>query len=184
MESRVGKLLIANPNFPGESPFARTVIYVYQDDKVNGTVGVILNKQSRITVSMMCNQNQIMFPDTRPILYVGGPVSTNALLLLHSNDWYSSNTAEAGLGIRISSDTHMFFKIATGNEPLYWRAFAGKAVWRAGQLDSELEGAFPYVKNMWLLADANDDVIFNYDGKDQWIKAVDLCSQQTIDYFF
>jgi putative AlgH/UPF0301 family transcriptional regulator len=32
--SRVGKLLIANPNFPSESPFAKSVIYIYQDDEM------------------------------------------------------------------------------------------------------------------------------------------------------
>jgi len=182
--SRIGKLLIANPNFPSESPFAKTVIYIYQEDEINGTVGVILNKQSRTTVSMICEQNHIMFPDTASMLYMGGPVSPNALLMLHSDEWASSNTAAAGSNLRISSDTVMFHKIATGNEPVYWRTFAGKAAWRPWQLDKELEGKFPYVKNMWLLADANDDVIFNYDGEDQWIKAVDLCSQQTINYFF
>jgi putative transcriptional regulator len=182
--SRVGKLLIANPNFPIQSPFYKSVVYIYQDDSVNGTVGVILNKQSQTSVSEMCDQNQIMFPDTAPLLYVGGPVNTNSLLMLHSDEWASSNTASAGAGIRISSDSFMFHKIATGNEPIYWRIFAGKAAWRVGQLDKELEGKFPYVKNMWLLADANDDITFNYDGEDQWIKAVDLCSQQTIDHFF
>ena len=182
--SRVGKLLIANPNFPSESPFAKSVIYIYQDDEINGTHGVILNKSSRRSIAMMCEQNEIMFPDTRPMLYLGGPVSPNALIMLHSDEWSSSNTAAAGPGLRISSDTHMFFKMATGNEPIYWRTFAGKAAWNVWQLDKELEGEFPYVKNMWLIADANDDVVFNYDGEDQWIKAVDLCSQQTINHFF
>ena len=182
--SRVGKLLIANPNFPEESPFAKTVIYIYQDDEINGTVGVVLNKVSRMSITMLCEQNEIMFPDTAPLLYLGGPLLPNSLLLLHSDDWSSSNTAMAGEGLRISSDNHMFFKIATGNEPIYWRAFSGHAGWRVGQLDKELEGTFPYVKNMWLLADATEDVIFNYDGEDQWIKAVDLCSQQTINHFF
>lgn len=182
--SRVGKLLIANPNFPIQSPFYKSVIYLYQDDSANGTVGVILNKQSQTSVSEMCDQNQIMFPDTAPLLYVGGPVSFNSLLMLHSDEWASSNTASAGTGIRISSDVFMFHKMATGNEPIYWRIFTGKAAWKVGQLDKELEGKFPYVKNMWLLADADDDITFNYDGEDQWIKAVDLCSQQTIDHFF
>lgn len=182
--SRVGKLLIANPNFPDGSPFSKSVIYIYQDDEVNGTVGVILNNSSQLSVSKMCDQNGIMFPDTMPMMHVGGPVKRNALLLLHSDEWQSSNTASAGSRLRISSDSHMFFTISTGNEPLYWRAFIGCSIWKMGQLDAELRGGFPYAKNMWLLADSNDDIIFNYHGEDQWIEAVDLCSQQTIDHFF
>jgi putative AlgH/UPF0301 family transcriptional regulator len=182
--SKLGKLLIANPNFPDESPFSKKVIYIYQDDEVNGAVGVILNNSSQLSVSKMCDQNGIMFADTIPMMHFGGPVNRKALLLLHSDEWQSSNTASAGSTLRISSDNHMFFKISTGNEPLYWRAFLGCSSWKVGQLDAELRGSFPYTKNMWLLADSNDDIIFNYDGNNQWAKAVSLCSQQTINHFF
>jgi len=181
--SRVGKLLIANPNFPSESPFAKSVIYVYQDDPDAGTIGLILNKPST-SVSRFCDMNGVMFPDTEPRIHIGGPVNPSAIILLHTDDWLSTNSASIGNGLRISSDNFMFMKISTGNEPIYWRAFLGISAWRPGQLDTELEGEFPYVKNMWLIADANDDVIFNYDGEDQWVRAVDLCSQQTINHFF
>ena len=181
--SRVGKLLIANPNFPSESPFAKSVIYIYQDNPDAGTIGLILNKPSE-SVSRFCDINGVMFPDTEPRIHIGGPVNPTAIILLHTDDWVSTNSASIGNGLRISSDNFMFMKISTGNEPIYWRAFLGISAWRPEQLDTELEGEFPYVKNMWLIADANDDVIFNYDGEDQWIRAVDLCSQQTINHFF
>ena len=181
--SRVGKLLIANPNFPKESPFAKSVIYIYQDDARAGTIGLVLNKPT-LTLTDFCEENGIMFPDTVPMMHTGGPVNPTALVLLHTDDWESSNTASVGNGLRISSDNHMFLKISTGNEPIYWRAFYGLSAWRVGQLDKELAGEFPYVKNTWLLADATDDIIFNYDSEEQWIMAVDLCSQQTINHFF
>ena len=181
--SRVGKLLIANPNFPSESPFAKSVIYIYQDDSKVGTVGLILNKPTG-SVSRFCNENGIMFPDTQPTMHSGGPVNPSALILLHTDDWSSSNSIDIGTGLRISSDHNMFLKMSTGNVPLCWRTFFGVSAWRPGQLDKELESAFPYVKNMWLIADATEEVIFDYDSEDQWIKAVDLCSQQTINYFF
>lgn len=181
--SRVGKLLIANPSFPLGSPFAKSVIYIYQDDPVAGTVGVILNNPLT-TISEFCGTNGIMFPDTEPKLHTGGPVDPTALLILHTDDWSSKNTGYAGKQLCISSDTIMFHKIATGNEPVYWRAFFGISAWKPKQLDAELEGEFPYVKNTWLIAESNEDVIFNYDGEDQWVRALDLCSQQTINYFF
>jgi putative transcriptional regulator len=183
--SRVGKLLLSHPNFPIESPFARTVIYIYQDDSVNGTTGVVLNKPSRTSVSIMCEQNGVMFPDTQPLLHMGGPVNPTALLLLHTDEWNSSNTAMAGDKYRISSDNHMFLKISSGNEPVYWRAFSGYASWQPGQLDAEINGIVPYTKDtVWLTADANDDIMFEYDHDEQWEAALDLCSQQTIDHFF
>jgi putative transcriptional regulator len=181
--SRVGKLLIANPNFPSVSPFAKTVIYIYQDDSSIGTVGVILNKPT-ISVTEFCEDNGIMFPDDQARIHKGGPVSSTSILILHTDEWESSNTVKVGNRLSISSDNHMFLKMSTGNEPIYWRTFYGVSAWHPGQLDKELQGDAPYANNMWLIADADDDVLFNYDGHDQWVRAVDMCSQQTIAHFF
>ena len=178
MQSCLGKLLISHPSFPKQSPFSRSIIYIYQDDAVNGTAGIVLNKPSRTSVSMLCEQNQLMFGDTRPMMHMGGPVNTSALLLLHSDDWSSSNTASAGGRLRISSDNHMFLKLCQGNEPVYWRAFFGYSTWTPGQLQNELDNS------MWLTADADEHTIYNYDGDKQWNSALELYSQQTIDSYF
>jgi putative transcriptional regulator len=181
--SRVGKLLVAHPNFPENSPFCKTVIYIYDDNEVSGTLGFVLNRPT-VSLTDLCEDNGIMFPDTEPRLHLGGPVQTSALSILHSDDWCSTNTGFAGKRLFVSSDNLMLNKIAAGNEPLYWRAFAGRSTWVPGQLDAEIAGSRPYAKNTWILADADEDVLFNYNGDDQWIKAVDLCSQQTINHFF
>ena len=181
--NRVGKLLIANPNFPTESPFYNSVIYIHQDDEYEGTTGLILNKPQG-SVSRFCDHNGIMFPDTQPAIHYGGPVSETAIMMLHTDDWESNNTVDLRNGLRLSSDSHMFFKMSTGDTPIYWRTFYGMCMWRPGQLDKELAGEYPYIKNMWLTATPTEDVIFDYDGEDQWVKAVDLCGSQTIDYFF
>ena len=181
--SRVGKLLIAHPNFPVNSPFCKTVIYIYQDDPKTGTLGFVLNKAT-VSLTALCEDNGIMFPDTSPMLHLGGPVSPSALSILHSDDWASSNTGFAGKNLFVSSDNLMLTKIATGNEPIYWRAFAGRSTWAPGQLDAEISGSHPYSTNTWLVADADEDIIFNYTSHDQWIQSVDLCSQQTIEHFF
>jgi len=178
MQSRIGQLLISHPNFPLQSPFARSLIYIYQDDSVNGTVGAVLNKPSRTSVSSLCEQNGLMFADTQPMMYMGGPVNTGALLLLHTDEWSSINTANAGGKLRISSDNHMFHKISQGNQPVYWRAFFGFASWHPGQLQTEINN------KMWLTADADESIIYDYSGDKQWNKALELCSQQTIDHFF
>ena len=178
MQSQLGKLLISHPNFPQQSPFNKSLIYIYQDDSINGTVGVVLNKASRTSVSMLCEQNEIMFGDTQPMMYMGGPVNTGALLILHTDEWASTNTANAGGRLRISSDNHMFLKLSQGNLPIYWRAFFGFASWTPGQLQNEMNSS------MWLTADADESIIYNYSGDKQWNKALELCSQQTIDHFF
>ena len=182
--NRIGKLLIAHPNVEKENIFARTVIYLYQDDPEQGSLGVILNKPSRFRISDVCAEKNIVFGDTTKRVYHGGPVNQQALVLLHSDDWQSANTANAGNNLCVSSDNTMLEKIATGNEPAYWRLFGGMCGWAPGQLDAELSGQWPYrPENSWLIAQANDELVYDYDGKAQWTNLVETSSQQMFDKY-
>jgi len=182
--NKVGKLLIANPTMPEENSFAKTVIYIYADDE-RGTTGVVLNKPSLTTVQQLCYDHKITYPSSSPMVHIGGPVNKSAMVLLHTDDWNSQNTAHAGNNLLISSDKLMMLKMSQGNEPIYWRMLVGLSCWAPGQLDMEIRGQFPYSKeHQWLTADPSEDIIFGYDGEEQWNKALELCSQQTIDQWF
>jgi len=186
MHSRIGKLLVAHPHFPLNSPFAKSVIYIYQDDSVNGTVGVVINKPSRTSISELAGQNNINFGDTQKMVYMGGPINRSSLLLLHTNDWHSANTAAAGPTLRVSSDNHMLMKLSHDtNQPCYWRLFIGTSGWAPGQLDAEMKGN-PSLGSAgsWLTCDLEESIMFNKDGDKQWHNALALCSQQTMDQYF
>ena len=183
--SKVGKILIANPTMTSENPFAKTVIYIYADDPVQGTTGVILNKPTENSVQDLCYDHKVTYPSSAPKVHLGGPVNRTAIVLLHTDDWNSQNTALAGNNLLISSDKLMFLKLSQGNEPIYWRMMVGLSSWAPDQLDMELKGQFPYNKtHQWLTADPNEDIIFGYDGEEQWNKALELYSQQMIDFYF
>jgi putative transcriptional regulator len=184
MENRVGKLLIATPTMPAENFFAKTVVYIYADDD-RGTTGVILNKESNTTVQDLCYDHKINYPNSSPKVYIGGPVNKSAMVLLHTDDWQSQNTALAGKNLLVSSDKIMMLKMSEGNEPIYWRMIVGLSVWAPGQLDMEIKGQFPYNEaHEWLTVDPTEDILFEYDGEEQWNKALELYSQQMIDYYF
>ena len=164
--------------------FYKTVIYVYLDDPTEGTKGIVLNMPSVLRIQQVCRQRDIFFPDSEKRIYQGGPVAGDAVIMLHTPEWQSRNTTTAGPDYLLSSDYDMFEKLAEGNEPVYWRMFAGIASWAPGQLDMELNGDFPYLpENSWLIADANDDIIFEYEGYEQWDKALELSSQQMFDSY-
>lgn len=183
--SRVGKILIANPTMPKENPFAKSVIYIYADDSRQGTVGVIINKPSHTSVQKLCYDHRVTYPSRGPMVHMGGPVNPSAMILLHTDDWNSQNTAHAGNNLLISSDKLMFLKLAEGNEPCYWRMIVGFSSWAVGQLDMEIKGQFPYSKeHRWLTADPSEDILFAYDGEEQWDKALELASHQTIAHWF
>jgi putative transcriptional regulator len=179
MSDYVGKVLIAHPNLNQDEPFHRTVIYIYQHDPEKGTIGVITNKKSRFSVADLAADKNIPFGDTSKFLYHGGPVNQQALVMLHTDDWTSSNTAPAGRKLCVSSDEFMIEKLSTGNEPAHWRMFGGMAAWGPGQLEAELSGTWPYrSENSWLIAKAPEQLLFGTDGDKQWQKCFEISSAQ------
>lgn len=183
--SLTGKLLIAHPNVPVGNPFHRAVIYLYQDNTQEGSIGVIINKPSKFSLVEVFKDKGLEYPWSKKFIYHGGPVTQNALVLLHTNDWSSTNTATGGLNLCVSSDNQMFEKLAMGDEPIYWRLFGGMCGWAPGQLQAEMKGSFPYrAENSWLTAEANDTFIFSQQGEKQWQMAFELSSQQLFDQYW
>ena len=184
LENYQGTLLVAHPRLPLGNPYKETVIYVTQDN-TNATIGLILNINSNTSVQKICNEKGILFTDGRPKIYKGGPINSSALMMLHSNEWISEHTQEAGLSYSVSSDTFMFEKIGQGNYPIYYRIFAGITAWQPGQLNAEVKGHGPYTEShSWLLVTPDDDIMFGCQGSEQYQRALDMCSQQTFDQYF
>lgn len=175
MQSYQGKLLVAHPNL-NDGLFARSVIYLYQHDP-RGALGLILNKPTPWKLSNFLFEKGFEYLGSE-IFYKGGPVNEKAIVLLHDNNWYSSNTMQVGNNLAISSDLVMLEKLATGNFPNKWRIFSGISSWGPGQLEMEIGSS-----NGWQIAAPNDTIVFDQDGERQWNKAVQLCSQQLIDQY-
>jgi putative AlgH/UPF0301 family transcriptional regulator len=76
----------------------------------------------------------------------------------------------------------MFQKLSMGDQPSYWRMFTGVASWAPGQLEAELEAQPPFRKeHSWLIAEPNDELLFENDSDTQWQAAVDLSAKQLFD---
>lgn len=76
-----GSLLVAKPTVQ-DYMFGRTVIMVVDHDSENGTMGLIVNKLSGLLL-------HDVLPDAASLgidipLYVGGPVHTDMLFILHT----------------------------------------------------------------------------------------------------
>ena len=177
-----GKLLIAHPGLSPTNWFYRSVIYVYEHSHIIGATGLVLNMPSKVTVEDLCISYDIDYTWDRSPVYIGGPVSPSKVLMLHTGEWYSSNTGAVTQHYSISSDYFMFEKLASGDQPCYWRMFAGTASWAPGQLEAELEGTEPYTKQKsWLIAEPNDSILFEQDIDKQWHAATDLSAKQLFD---
>lgn len=175
-----GKVLIAHPNL--QSPFfKKSVIYIIEHNTAQGSQGIVLNKPSRFPVNTLFKNKGLELDDPSTI-HKGGPINEKAVSLFHTGEWTSTNTYPVG-PYSVSSDDFMIEKMANGDAPVYWRMFGGIAGWGPGQLEAEVEGAQPFGKS-WLTIPANDAILFEHDGDDQWNKALEYASQLMVDHYF
>lgn len=175
-----GKLLVAHPSLKG-ALFSHSVLFIFEHS-ANGAQGFVLNKSIGYPVSDIFESNGLII-DTNDTVYKGGPINERSLSLFHTGEWLSSNTYPVG-DYCVSSDKFMLEKMASGPAPVYWRMVSGISGWAPGQLEAEIEGQGPFTEKSWLTLDPNDSIMFDYDGEEQWNKAIEMCSQQMINSFF
>ncbi|GAB3208341.1 YqgE/AlgH family protein [Marinactinospora thermotolerans] len=169
--SLVGQLLVATPLL--EDPnFRRAVVLVLDDDPVEGTLGVVVNRPSTLPVAEVLEEWGA-YASEPGVMFMGGPVGTDAGFALGMSASGSRPPGWSPLG-----PTGAAFPIAgvgtvdldaspagaVGVGPL--RVFAGYAGWGAGQLLDEIrEGA-------WYLVAAQVEDVFCADPESLWARVL------------
>jgi len=149
--TRTGQLLAATPML-GDANFRRTIVLLVEDDPEEGTLGVVLNRPSRIPVDQVLEQWTSLV--TGPsVLFHGGPVSPDSALGLAL-----PRGNEEPIGWRSLSGSKLMSRVGLvdlGAPPellaggiASLRVFAGYAGWGAGQLEAEIEAG------AWLVLEA------------------------------
>lgn len=182
--NRSGKLLVAHPNLPRGHYFKKSIIYVYSDSEQEGTLGLMLNIKSTLKINELFQSKNVSYPDSQSMVRLGGPVNTSAVIMFHTDDWASTNTADAHKNYHITSDVDMFRRISMQDEPRKWRIVMGTCSWGPGQLDLEMNGELPYQpESAWLVADPDESIVFDTDDEDQWARAIEISKTQLIDEY-
>lgn len=176
MTVKPGDLLIAHPEMHSDF-FARSVVLI-TESLATGTVGFVLNRKTIADLSQNIIKNSFEWP-YQDFMFEGGPLNRTALVMIHTPEWSSSNTLRVGSHVSISSDQFMFEKMANGDVPIYRRFVYGQSIWSPGQLEKELS-----LPKTWLTTNSTQDIIFEYDGDEQWRKSIDHCAQMAIDSYF
>jgi len=165
-----GDLLVATPQLTS-MPWRRSVVFVTESSD-RSVMGTILNRPTMMTTE---DVTDCAVPRTQ--LYMGGPVSTQALFMLHTNDFDSTNTLAINSSWRVSSDDLMFEKLAQGEQPAWYKFFVGCAGWHPRQLEHEIaQGAWLTVKNP-------SYTTITQDPSDIWQHAVDAYSQNVFSAY-
>lgn len=162
----VGGLLVATPLLDDPN-FRRSVVLILEHDLGGGTLGVVLNRPSDISVTQVLPVWDPLV--TGPsVLFEGGPVQTDSALALAAvpsgeeplgwRELHSGTPAVSRLG---TVDLDAPPEILQG-EIAQMRIFAGYAGWTAGQLESEIaEGA-------WYIVDSEVGDTFHTDPGALW----------------
>jgi putative transcriptional regulator len=147
-EALAGRLLVATPML-GDPNFRRTVVLVVEHESEQGTLGVVLNRPTKVPVDQVLEPwtNLVTSPS---VLFSGGPVARDsalALALVPGTDepigWHPlDGTAEASrLGLVDLDAPPGLLSAAI----VSLRVYVGYAGWSAGQLQAEIDEGAWYV---------------------------------------
>lgn len=161
--------IIAMPGLLDEN-FTQSVTYICEHDE-NGTFGIIINRESDISLEDVMAQMQIPHTTsatTKKKVYTGGPVQENRGFILHHpvGNWDSSLVVNDSIALTTSKD--ILQAIANNSGPDNNIIALGYAGWGPGQLEGELAA------NAWLSCPADEQIIFNTPVENRWQAAADL----------
>jgi putative transcriptional regulator len=159
-----GQLLVAMPAM-SDRRFARSVIYMCAHS-AEGAMGLIINQRAaHISFPELLGQLRILKDDACEAMpaelfemdvHVGGPVETGRGFVLHSADYFASDsTLPISGGICLTATIDILKAMATGSGPNKAILALGYAGWRPGQLETEIQA------NGWLHCPGDLDLIFD-----------------------
>lgn len=170
-----GQLLVAMPSM-SDPRFDRSVIYVCAHSS-EGAMGIIVNQRaSHISFLELLDQLEIIPEDQRIAVpanvramdvHVGGPVETGRGFVLHSSDYFATDsTLPIDDGVCLTATIDILKAIAKGAGPNRALLALGYAGWAPGQLESEIQN------NGWLHCRADDELLFEETLEDKYTHAL------------
>lgn len=161
-----GQMLIAMPSI-GDPRFERSVIYLCAHSE-NGAMGIIVNKKSpMISFTDLLDRLEVipeperisLPPDVKELqVQFGGPVEPARGFVLHTSDYFSSDTTlPIDEQVALTATLDILRAIAGGQGPRRVLLALGYAGWGPGQLESEIH------HNGWLHCAPDEDLLFNSD---------------------
>ena len=148
-EALAGRLLVATPML-GDPNFRRTVVLVVEHETEQGTLGVVLNRPTKVPVGQVLEPWTELATDP-PVVFTGGPVSPTSALALalvpgtdepvgwHPLDGGAPAMTRLGL-VDLDAPPGLLAPAVTS-----LRVYAGYAGWSPGQVEAEIEEGAWYV---------------------------------------
>lgn len=159
-----GCILIATPSL-NDSLFERSVVLICEHD-AKGAMGLIINKESPIRVREL---RDIIpsFKASKKAFLVGGPVSPDEILVLHSIQHIDQSKKILDENLFLTA--HIKF-LTEGQESIqkqnFMELFLGYSSWVSGQLEAEIE------RGSWVTSPYDHKMLWSTPMDRRWNKVM------------
>ena len=160
MELGKGIFLIAAPSL--RDPNFRQTVVLLCEHGPEGALGVIVNRPTAMSISEALPQVPII-EGARHVLYAGGPVQTNQVMLLYRGTELPENAHHVFDGVCLGGDIGLVERILTETASKEaFRAYLGYAGWGPGQLENEMK------TGSWITIPADPQAVFEKEPTKVW----------------
>jgi putative transcriptional regulator len=169
LQRLMGRVLVAMPNM-GDPRFHRAVVLLCAHDD-NGAMGLVINHVlPGVDMRHLLEQLHIEITKDAPLNNIavmsGGPVENARGFILHTHDFHQDDTIRITSDLAVTGTVDALRSVAAGTGPEKMVFILGYAGWTEGQLESEIQ------QNVWLVCDADPELIFNVPPEEKWNKAI------------
>ena len=155
-----GMFLVAAPSL--RDPNFRQSVVLLCEHGPEGALGVVVNRPTAMSISEALPQVPILEGSSH-VLYAGGPVQTNQVMLLYRGDQLPENSHHVFDGVCLGGDMNMVERILTAaGTTESFRAYLGYSGWGPGQLENEMK------TGSWITLPADPALLFEKDPARVW----------------
>jgi putative transcriptional regulator len=163
----IGQFLVATREM-ADPRFAESVIYMIRHDRT-GAMGLVINRpvaEGPLSdlLKALGQKGEGVVETVR--IHLGGPVESERLFILHSNDYAAKATMFVGNGLGVSGDDDILQAIERGKGPRQKLFIFGYAGWAPGQLEGEIKSG------AWFTIPAETALIFDDQAETKWDRAM------------
>lgn len=162
MDLSVGKgvFLVASPSL--RDPNFRQAVVLLCEHGAEGALGVVVNRPTGMLITEALPQIPVL-EGQRHVLFAGGPVQPNQVLVLYRLTERPTDTHHVVDGIYLGGDLSTVERVLTApSGPDVFRAYAGYSGWGPGQLEQEMK------TGSWIIVPADPTVVFQQDPARAW----------------
>jgi len=159
---RAGLFLIASQYQMNDPRFAKSVILIVRHEKDQGTLGLILNRPTKLTVRQAFPGFTEAMHLSNPV-YLGGPVSPRQyMMLVRTSEKFEGGDLVLNHVSFAVTEAAIEEWLGRETQKNRIRVFAGYSGWTEGQLEREIN------LGGWILEPADAKTVFDTDPDQLW----------------